>query len=98
MYQVAGHCFCVAGESLCKTVGSMDGFDVFSVDAGEVLFSFVEGDGAPEMAEVLYQFSYEEIVGTFGNYSHRLRWGALWTGACGGKLVQSAGGAFEVEF
>jgi hypothetical protein len=33
MYQVAGHCFCVAGESLCKAVGSMDGFDVFSVDA-----------------------------------------------------------------
>lgn len=66
MYQVAGHCFCVAGESLCKAVGSMDGFDVFSVDAGEVLFSFVEGDGAPEMADVLYQFSYEDIVGTFG--------------------------------
>ena len=31
-----------------------------------MLFSFVEGDGVPVMAELLYQFSYEDIVGTFG--------------------------------
>ena len=69
-YQVAGHRFGVSGERLCGVVGSLDGFEHFLVDEGEVLFSFVEGDDAPEMCRALYEFSYEDIIGVFGRHEH----------------------------
>lgn len=65
-YQIAGHCFGVLGERLCKAVESMDGFEAFVVDEGELLFTFIEGTDVPEMQVALYEFSYEDIVGTFG--------------------------------
>lgn len=65
-YQVAGHRFEVSGERLCRAVDSMDGFAPFRMDEGEVLFSFVEGTVVPRMARVLYEFSHEEVTGTFG--------------------------------
>ena len=66
LYKVAGHCFCVSGERLCKAVGSMGGFEAFAVEGGDALFAFIEGDGSPAMVEELYRFSYEDIVGVFG--------------------------------
>lgn len=66
MYQVAGHCFVVDGERLCKAVESMDGFDPFVIDTGNALFSFTERDGCPEMLKSLYEFGYEDIDGIFG--------------------------------
>lgn len=64
--QVAGHCFSVEGERLCRAVESLDGFGPFRVDEGDVLFSFAEGDVSPEMAESLYKFEYEDVCGVFG--------------------------------
>ena len=67
MYQVAGHCFVVEGERLCKAVESMGGFDPFVVEQGDVLFTFLEWDaGCPEMTKSLYEFEYEDVVGVFG--------------------------------
>ena len=69
LYQVAGHCFAVEGERLCKAVESMGGFDPFVVEGGNVLFSFVEGTECPEMEQSLYEFGYEDVDGVFGKNS-----------------------------
>ena len=66
IYQVAGHCFEVSGKKLCKAVESIDGFAPFRIDEGKVLFSFVEGNIAPEMRKVLYNFTCEDVAGSFG--------------------------------
>lgn len=66
IYQVAGHCFGVSGERLCRAVESIDGFAPFRIDEGEVIFSFVEGTEAPETSRILYNFTREGVVGIFG--------------------------------
>lgn len=65
-YQVAGHCFEVSGERLCRAVESIDGFAPFSMNEGEAKFSFVEGTVIPKMERVLYEFTHEKVTGTFG--------------------------------
>ena len=66
IYQVAGHRFGVSGEKLCKAVSCIEGFRPFRVEEGEVLFTFVEGTDVPPMQQVQYEFSYEDVTGTFG--------------------------------
>ena len=65
-YKIAGHCFCVSGENLCKATESIDGFDTFLVAGGDALFSIVESNDVPEIKHVQYEFSYENIIGIFG--------------------------------
>ena len=48
-YRVAGLCFAVEGERLCKIIDSIDGFAPFATAGGDVLFSFAEGGEAPMM-------------------------------------------------
>lgn len=66
IYQVAGLRFAVSGKTLCRVVESIDGFMPFLTDAGDVLFSFVEGVDVPEMKQVEYKFVHEGVAGTFG--------------------------------
>ena len=66
IYQVAGHCFRILGESLCKVVDDIDGFKPFEVSEGEPSFSFVEGIDAPNLMDKQYHFTYEDVVGQFG--------------------------------
>ena len=66
VYEVAGHRFGVAGERLCRAVGSLDGFGPFAAEDGDVLFSFAEGTDVPGMEKALYELSYEDITGVFG--------------------------------
>ncbi len=66
IYQVAGHCFGVSGERLCRAIESIDGFAPFRINEGEVLFSFIEGTEVPEMNGILYNFTHEKVSGTFG--------------------------------
>lgn len=66
IYQVAGHCFGVSGERLCRMVESIDGFAPFRTNEGEALFSFVEGTEAPETSGILYNFTREGVTGIFG--------------------------------
>lgn len=65
-YQVAGHCFDVSGERLCKSIEQINGFKPFETDDGETSFSFVEGSDVPEMKCVQYCFTYEDVTGRFG--------------------------------
>ena len=69
-YKVAGHCFAVSGEKVCKAVECIEGFKPFMVREGEVLFSFVEGCDVPQMEQIQYEFAYEDIKGTFGRTGH----------------------------
>ena len=66
MYQVAGHCFTVSGERLCRAVEALDGFGTFLAEGEAAQFSFAEGADVPEMMQVLYELSYEDISGFFG--------------------------------
>lgn len=66
-YQVAGHCFDVSGERLCKAVEQINGFRPFQIADGETSFSFVEGRDVPEMESVQYSFTYEDVTGRFGS-------------------------------
>lgn len=66
LYKVAGLCFAVSGERLCKVVKSIEGFAPFLTDRGDELFSFVEGNGVPGMGKVEYEFTHEGVVGAFG--------------------------------
>lgn len=66
IYQVAGHCFKVSGEKLCKAIDSIAGFESFRVLKGEILFSFVEGTDIPIMKDIQYSFTYEDVTGQFG--------------------------------
>lgn len=67
VYQVAGHRFSVSGELLCGAVEAIAGFKPFQVEVNDdILFSFVEGDDAPCMASVQYEFVYEDVTGVFG--------------------------------
>ncbi|MBR5540918.1 MAG: hypothetical protein IKU64_00950 [Bacteroides sp.] len=70
IYQVARHRFGVSGERLCKAVECIAGFEPFRVEGGELLFSFVEGTEVPEMKQVQYEFTYEDVIGTFGKTEH----------------------------
>jgi len=65
-YKVAGHCFEVKGEGLCKAVERIDGFRPFLVEERDVLFAFAEGKNMPQMRQVQYEFTYEDVCGTFG--------------------------------
>ena len=65
-YRVAGLLFAVSGIRLCKVAESIDGFAPFLADGEDVLFSFAEGNVAPEMERVEYEFSHEGVVGMFG--------------------------------
>jgi hypothetical protein len=67
MYEVAGHRFKVSGCHLCESVDNIVGFKPFLVEQeGEVLFSFAEGETAPFMDAVQYEFAYDDVTGTFG--------------------------------
>ena len=63
---VAGHRFGVSGEKLCKAVESIRGFASFIVEDGDILFSFKEGSDIPEMVQCQYEFTFEDVKGTFG--------------------------------
>ncbi len=65
-YKVAGHCFGVSGEKLCKAVEYINGFKPFSVEEQDCLFFFVVGTNVPTMENVQYEFFYEDVTGTFG--------------------------------
>lgn len=67
-YQVAGHCFRMCGEQLCKAVEQIIGFRPFECEEGEPLFEFTVGTEAPAMEKVQYTFSYEDVTGTFGRW------------------------------
>lgn len=69
-YQVAGHCFRMCGEQLCKAVEQIIGFRPFECEEGESLFEFTEGTEAPAMEKVQYTFSYEDVTGTFGRWDN----------------------------
>lgn len=66
IYQVAGHCFRVSGERICRAIGLIEGFKLFAYDEGKMDFEFVEGTDVPDWKEVQYTFSYEDVTGTFG--------------------------------
>ena len=66
IYQVAGLRFAVSGKRLCKVVESIDGFHPFLAGGEDVLFSFVEGCGVPEMKQVEYSFVHEGVSAAFG--------------------------------
>lgn len=66
-YQVAGHCFNVSGERLCKAIEQINGFKPFGVADGDTSFSFVEDRNIPEIKCVHYHFTYEDVIGNFGN-------------------------------
>lgn len=70
IYQVAGFCFKISGDRLCKAVECFAGFKPFLANDGEVLFSFVEWTNAPEIRQVQYKFIYEDVTGTFGCSEH----------------------------
>lgn len=65
-YQVAGLRFAVSGKTLCKVVESIEGFAPFLTVGEDVLFSFVEGVGVPDMKQIEYEFIHEGVTGTFG--------------------------------
>ena len=67
-YQVAGHCFRMCGEQLCKAVEQIIGFRPFECEEGEPLFELTEGTDAPAMEQVQYTFSYGDVTGTFGRW------------------------------
>jgi hypothetical protein len=68
VYSVAGLCFSVSGEKLCGAVDAIDGFAPFgAVPCSTTLFSFVEGDGAPDSVAVQYEFMCEGVRMTFGS-------------------------------
>ena len=69
-YQVAGHCFRMCGEQLCKAVERIVGFRPFECEGGKPLFEFVEGTEAPVMEKVQYTFAYEDVTGTFGRWDN----------------------------
>ena len=58
-YRVAGLCFAVEGERLCKIIDFIDGFAPFATAGGDVLFSFAEGGEAPAMTQLRYEFEHE---------------------------------------
>ena len=68
IYRVAGHDFRVCGEKICKAVEQIDGFRPFECVDGEPHFQFMEGRVVPEMKEVQYSFSYDDVMGTFGRW------------------------------
>lgn len=70
IYQVAGFCFKISGDRLCKVVECFAGFKPFLANEGKVLFSFVEGTNAPEIRQVQYKFIYEDVTGIFGCSEH----------------------------
>ena len=72
-YLVAGHRFAVEGEELCRMVDSIEGFSPFAADGGDALFSFVEGDVVPTMAQVRYEFAHEGVKGVFGRTERGFR-------------------------
>ena len=69
-YRVAGLCFAVEGERLCKIIDSIDGFAPFATAGGDVLFSFAEGGEAPAMTQLRYEFEHEGVRGRFGRTEH----------------------------
>lgn len=51
IYRVAGFCFAVEREGLCKIIDSIEGFAPFATNSGEVLFAFAEGGEVPVMTQ-----------------------------------------------
>ncbi len=68
-YEVAGHRFCISGETLCQAIEQIAGFVPFEVNEGDVLFTFAEGKEVPVMQSMLYEFQYEDVTGRFGRTS-----------------------------
>lgn len=69
-YRVAGLCFAVEGERLCKIIDSIEGFAPFATAGRDVLFSFAEGGEAPAMTQLRYEFEHEGVRGRFGRTEH----------------------------
>ena len=70
-YKVAGHSFRVSGERICKSVSCIDGFLPFECEEeGDFLFEFIEGTDAPQMEQVQYTFSYEDVSAEFGRWEN----------------------------
>ena len=69
-YRVAGLCFAVEGERLCKIIDSIDGFAPFATAGGDILFFFAEGGEAPAMTQLRYEFEHEGVRGCFGRTEH----------------------------
>lgn len=65
-YQIAGHNFAFCGEELCRAIEALAGFQTFLIEGESAQFSFAEGEDAPDMKQSLYEFSYEDITGSFG--------------------------------
>ena len=68
IYEVAGHCFGVIGETLCNVMNSIPGFRPFESDRKDTLFEFKESNNSPVMQSVQYSFTYEDVVGAFGRF------------------------------
>ena len=69
-YKVAGHCLRVSGERICQAISLIDGFLPFECEQGGHLFEFVEGTDAPQMEQVQYVFSYEDVSAEFGRWEN----------------------------
>ena len=69
-YKVAGHCLRVSGERICQAISLIDGFLPFECEQGGHLFEFVEGTDAPQMEQVQYAFSYEDVSAEFGRWEN----------------------------
>ena len=67
-YKVAGHCFRVSGEKICQAVSQINGFLPFECKEEEFLFEFVEASEVPQMEQVQYTFSYEDVSAVFGRW------------------------------
>lgn len=67
-YQVAGHRFAVIGDKLSDITSNIAGFKPFEVADGDTLFTFEEASATttPEMKHLQYSFTYEDVIGSFG--------------------------------
>lgn len=66
-YKVADHSFLVLSDTLCKAVSVIDGFRPFETSEPAEDFKFDYGITLPEKFTVQYSFTYEDILGEFGN-------------------------------
>lgn len=68
-YNVAGHCFRIAGDRLCEAMEGIAGFRPFEVSEDAPDFTIMEGSRIPEMNTLQYSFGYEDVEGSFGRYA-----------------------------
>lgn len=68
-YNVAGHCFRVTGDRLCKATEGIAGFRPFEVVDDEPGFTITEDSWVPAMNSLQYSFGYEDVEGAFGRFA-----------------------------